>query len=104
MDAHWVHDRLGYWCCHGHSSARSVDATRPKNLYIRGDHAISKLTELRSGLGCGGSTPEDLAGHLRHDRLVITTNGTSWTIDPADELALQTEEAHPQQMRMSFVG
>jgi hypothetical protein len=88
----------------GHSSARSPDATRPKNLYIREDHAISKLPELRSGLGRGGSTPEDLAQRLRHDQLVITTNGISWSIEPADEQASETEEAHSQQMRMSFVG
>lgn len=104
MDAHWVHDRPGYRCRHGHSSARSADAARPKNLYTREDHALAKLAELRSGLGRGGSTPEDLAHRLRHDRLVITTNGISWSIEPAEEQETEAHETHPQQMRISFVG
>ncbi|WP_425455284.1 recombinase family protein [Allorhizocola rhizosphaerae] len=104
MDAHWVHDRPGYRCRHGHSSARSSGAGRLKNLYVREDHALGKIAELRSGLGRGGSTLEDLARHLRSDQLMITTNGISWTIEPAHEQAQETDEAHPQQMRMSFVG
>lgn len=104
MDAHWVHDRPGYRCRHGHSSARSADAARPKNLYVREDHALAKLAELQADLGRGGSTPEDLARRLRHNRLVITTNGTSWSIEPAEEQGTDAAEAHPQQMRMSFVG
>jgi len=104
MDAHWVHDRPGYRCRHGHSSARSADAARPKNLYVREDHALAKLAELQADLGRGGSTPEDLAHRLRHDQLMVTTNGTSWSIEPADEQPLETGEAHPQQLRMSFVG
>ncbi len=94
-DAHWVHTRPGYRCRHGHSSARSADAARPKNLYIRADRAISKLGELRNGLDRGGSTPEDLAHRLRHDRLVIMTNGISWIIEPAEEQETEAEKAHP---------
>ncbi|MEO3748811.1 hypothetical protein [Plantactinospora sp. B5E13] len=81
-----------------------MDAARPKNLYVREDHALAKLTDPQAALGRGGSTPEDLARRRRHDRLVIATNGISWNIEPADEQALETEEAHPQQLRMSFVG
>jgi hypothetical protein len=73
MDAHWVHDRPGYRCRHGHSSARSADAARPKNLYVREDHALAKLAELQADLGRGGSTPEDLARRLRHNRLARPT-------------------------------
>lgn len=85
MDAHWVNDRPGYRCRHGHSSARSTNPVRPKNLYVREDHALVKLAELRTDLGHGGSTPDELARYLRSEQLVITTNGITWTIEPADE-------------------
>ena len=104
MDAHWVNNRPGYRCRHGHSSARSSDATRLKNLYIREDHALAKLTELRSGLDRGGPTPDDHARRLRSEELVIMTNGVNWSIEPANEQSPETAEAHPQQMRMSFMG
>jgi hypothetical protein len=32
------------------------------------------------------------------------TNGVNWSIEPANEHEPQTAEAHPQQMRMSFMG
>lgn len=104
MDAHWVNDRPGYRCRHGHSSARSTNPSRPKNLYIREDHALVRLTELLEDLSHGGSIPEDLARYLRTEQLVITTNGITWTIESADGHGSETEEAHPQQMRMSFMG
>ena len=107
LDAHWVHGRPGYRCRHGHNSARSPDTTRPRNLYIREDHALAMLAELYAdrGRGRGGSTPQDLTDRLRADKLALTTNGTRWTIEPApDQSVPDTEEAHPQQMRMSFVG
>ena len=104
MDAHWVHHRPGYRCRHGHRSARSTNPDRPKNLYIREDHALAKLAELQ-GSEREGSTPDDLADQLRNDQLVVTTNGITWTVEPAeDQPTPDTEEAHPQQMRMSFVG
>jgi hypothetical protein len=53
MDAHWVHDRPDYRCRHGHSSARSADAARPKNLYVQEDHALAKLAQLQANLGRG---------------------------------------------------
>jgi len=65
-------------------------------------HSRLELAELRSDRG--GPAPEDLARHLRIDKLVIATNGIIWTIEPAEEQGSETEEAHPQQMRMSFVG
>jgi hypothetical protein len=104
MDAHWVNNRPGYRCRHGHSSARSSDATRPKNLYIREDHALARLTQLRNGLDRGRPTPEDHAHRLRSEQLVLMTNGDCWSIEPANEQDPQTAEARPKQMRMSFMG
>jgi DNA invertase Pin-like site-specific DNA recombinase len=105
MDAHWIHSRPGYRCRHGHRSARSTDAARPKNLYIREDDALVRLIEMQGALGRGGLAIEDFARSLRADQLVITTNGTRWSIEPADDQQLhENTEAHPQKMRMSFVG
>ncbi|MFC7246960.1 hypothetical protein ACFQO7_31165 [Catellatospora aurea] len=47
---------------------------------------------------------EDFPRPVGHDRLVITTTAPLWSIESTDEHAPQTEEAHLQQMRMSFVG
>src|SRR4051812_11404865 len=38
MDGHWVNDRAGYRCRHGHSCARRATSDRPRNLYVRGTH------------------------------------------------------------------
>jgi site-specific DNA recombinase len=104
MDAHWVHERPGYRCRHGHSSARNTNATRPRNLYVREDHALTKLVVLQTDRGYGGSTPEDCLRSLRDGQLVVTTNGVSWSIEPACQQAPESQQAYPQQMRMSFVG
>jgi hypothetical protein len=40
------------------TAARSADATRTKNLYVREDHALTELAELQTDLDRGGSTPE----------------------------------------------
>lgn len=105
MDAHWVHDRPGYRCRHGHTSARSPDSKRTRNLYVREDHAIAQLADLYSGRGRDGWIPEDLAEQLRTHQLVITTNGITWKVEATDGLqARDSKEAHPRQTRMSFVG
>jgi site-specific DNA recombinase len=105
MDAHWVHDRPGYRCRHGHTSARPADPRRPRNLYIREDHAVAHIADLHHRLGLGIWAPEDLAERLRAYQLVITTNGATWNIEPATgQQAPDSKEAHPRQTRMSFVG
>lgn len=44
MDSHWVHDRPGFRCRHGHSSARQSTAGRPKTIiYRREDHLIDRV-------------------------------------------------------------
>ncbi|UUV32953.1 recombinase family protein [Amycolatopsis roodepoortensis] len=43
MDSHWVHDRPGYRCRHGHSSARQPATGRPKTIYLREDHLIDRI-------------------------------------------------------------
>jgi hypothetical protein len=43
MDAHWVHERVGYRCRHGHSSARPRSSDRSKTLYVREDHLLDRV-------------------------------------------------------------
>jgi DNA-binding transcriptional MerR regulator len=43
MDAHWVNNRAGYRCRHGHTSAQEASPDRPKNLYVREDHILASL-------------------------------------------------------------
>ena len=45
MDAHWVNERAGYRCRHGHNSARRTIAERPRNLYVREDTLIAELIQ-----------------------------------------------------------
>ena len=43
MDAHWVNNRAGYRCRHGHTSAQRATPDRAKNLYVREDHILASL-------------------------------------------------------------
>ncbi len=43
MDAHWVNDRAGYRCRHGHTSAKTRTPDEPGNLYVREDHLLDLL-------------------------------------------------------------
>lgn len=51
MDAHWVNDRPGYRCRHGHTSAKPADTTRPGNLYVREDEILAYLNGQFARLG-----------------------------------------------------
>jgi site-specific DNA recombinase len=43
MDSHWVHDRPGYRCRHGHTSAKLNASDRPKTLYLRQDRILARI-------------------------------------------------------------
>jgi DNA invertase Pin-like site-specific DNA recombinase len=45
MDAHRVHNRPGYRCRHGHSSARTRPAGAPGNLYLREDLLLDRIAD-----------------------------------------------------------
>jgi DNA invertase Pin-like site-specific DNA recombinase len=105
MDAHWVNNRPGYRCRHGHRSARTAYPTRPKNLYIREDHALAQLIELQDQPNGEGFTPDDLAERLRAAQLVITTNGTHWSIElTGDSPTYDPADVGGQDTLMCLVG
>jgi site-specific DNA recombinase len=54
MDAHWVNNRAGYRCRHGHTSAQGASPNRAKNLYVREDHILASLPAHLAVLELGG--------------------------------------------------
>jgi site-specific DNA recombinase len=86
-EAHWIHDRPGYRCRHGRTSASPAMPDRPKPWYQREDvlltHAWCHLAE-SDLLAAPG--PEDLhavAGHLRATGITITCDTGAVTLDHA---------------------
>ena len=51
MDAHWINNRPGYRCRHGHRSSRPSLGGAPGNLYLREDELLERL--LTDDLMCG---------------------------------------------------
>jgi hypothetical protein len=43
QDSHWINQRAGYRCRHGHTSAPHRPDGHPKNVYIRQDHLLAGL-------------------------------------------------------------
>lgn len=95
MESHWIHDRPGYRCRHGHTSAHRSDLGRPSYAYLREDHVLPHLPALRLRLTGQVKNPEPaLVGSGRGRALVPPTvaqalahlrgQGISLTYDPAN--------------------
>jgi site-specific DNA recombinase len=91
MDAHWVNDRPGYRCRHGHTSAKRPAVDHPKNLYLREDHV---LTQLATALphASGSRDPHKLAGFLRSSQITIICDGVRCCLSSENS----PDTAHPQ--------
>jgi site-specific DNA recombinase len=91
MDSHWVHDRAGYRCRHGHTAANPRRTRRPKTLYRREDQILERV---RAALGDHpdlGHRPRAIAEHLRDNNLTVICTARTVTIDtPARHAAQQT--------------
>jgi site-specific DNA recombinase len=78
MDSHWVNNRPGYRCRHGHTSAKPSTGSQPRNLYLREDHAADRirtaLTELglHQPIGAEPADPRVLAMLARTHGLTFT--------------------------------
>jgi site-specific DNA recombinase len=95
MDAHWVNNRAGYRCRHGHTSAQQAVPDRAKNLYVREDHLLASLPahlavlELDCELGsekagsADGRERRDLAELMRQFDLTIMCDTAGWTVETA---------------------
>lgn len=89
LDAHWVNNRPGYRCRHGHTSARTRPPGLPKNIYVREDHLLgdvrNRLPELTD------CDDPDLSDHLRAQKLMIVCTGSTWTFEAAAATAGQID-------------
>jgi site-specific DNA recombinase len=82
MDAHWVNDRAGYRCRHGHNSAQRTIQDRPRNLYVREDTLIAEL--VRHTAIDGGEL--DAAAYLRSGDMVVVHDREGWSLVASNEL------------------
>jgi hypothetical protein len=81
MDAHWVNDRAGYRCRHGHNSARRTIPDRPRNLYVREDRLIAELVHHASVDGDARSHGSlDVAAYLRFRDMVVVHDRAGWRL------------------------
>jgi site-specific DNA recombinase len=85
MDSHWVHQRPGYRCRHGHASAKSLAPDRPKTLYLREDHIFARLTRQLDQVQVCDQTalldPTELANYLRAQDITILCDIDTCTLD-----------------------
>jgi hypothetical protein len=87
MDSHWIHDRAGYRCRHGHSSSRPRTAAGPKYIYVREDvlvrELVGRLAHRPTSAGDCKVRPSDIAStldELRTAGLRIVHDGRSWSL------------------------
>lgn len=66
MDSHWVNQRPGYQCRHGHTSAKTRTPDQPGNLYVREDQLL-ELLAARLAL----ADHDEIAPTLKHRHLVM---------------------------------
>lgn len=70
MESHWVNQRPGYRCRHGHTSTRHPTSRRHKILYLREDHIIGRLAT-HSDLAETLRDPHKLVNFLRTNKIII---------------------------------
>ena len=85
MDSHWIHERTGYRCRHGHNSAQPGSSSRPKTLYLREDHLLDRLRDdrqLRRQLAeLAYRDPDAIANCLRSHNAIIVCDHHSWAVE-----------------------
>ena len=92
MDSHWVHQRPGYRCRHGHTSSQQPAPDRHKTLYVREDHILATLPARIADLGIGAqqtaSAPSTLPSNdprrvvdwLQTNNVLIICDTTGWVL------------------------
>lgn len=76
MDSHWINQRPGYRCRHGHTSTRRRAPDALKSLYVREDRLLEWLT---SQVACSLNSVE-AASRLREAGQTITCNAATWQL------------------------
>lgn len=100
MESHWLHHRPGYRCRHGHTSAKPATPNRSKNLYLREDHILARLTPQLDYLATPDHTlpraPHELANYLRAHNMTILCDTSTCTLDP-NQPTTRTAQPHTDQ-------
>ncbi|TDD36796.1 hypothetical protein E1288_41360 [Saccharopolyspora elongata] len=92
FDSHWVHERPGYRCRHGRTSART-QAPVPKSTYVREDHLLEALrARLADAIGNDEAAASD---YLRTNGLVIVHFGLDWTVEEGANHSSNRQPAEP---------
>ncbi|GAA2532511.1 recombinase family protein [Pilimelia columellifera] len=97
MDTHWIHNRPGYRCRHGHLTAHPNDLTRTAILYVREDHLIARIQRQHHALR--HATPDAIAAYLNdHDQVIVYAHHT-WHLHTRDTDPPETRAPLPRQRR-----
>jgi site-specific DNA recombinase len=78
LDSHWVNNRPGYRCRHGHTSAHPIDndVDRERAVYLREDELLQDLAStLRPGSGAPPA-PHEVPAMLRERKITIVCTHT----------------------------
>jgi DNA invertase Pin-like site-specific DNA recombinase len=86
MDAHWVNDRPGYRCRHGHTSAKPPADDRPKNLYLREDQVLANLA-VELSHASSSRDPDELAQYLRSHQIMIICDNVRCSLSSENSAA-----------------
>ncbi len=86
FDSHWAHNRPGYRCRHGRTSARAEEPGL-KNVYVREEHLLDGLRSRLPELTGGG---QDVADYLRVNGLVIVYLRPDWILEQLQPEAAPT--------------
>ena len=85
MDSHWVHERAGYRCRHGHRSTASRPVDVPHNLYVREDAMLRGLAvriTLDDRDAAGATSPQDALEFLRSNAMVVEVYSPTHGLSP----------------------
>jgi site-specific DNA recombinase len=76
MDSHWVNDRPGYRCRHGHTSAHPAGNGHRPYLYVREDDVLTDLLA-SPALAEHAHDPQEAVRLLRHHKITIDCDSTT---------------------------
>ncbi|MEU7650806.1 recombinase family protein [Micromonospora taraxaci] len=90
LESHWVNQRPGYRCRHGHTSTQRPASRRRKILYLREDRIIARLATHPS-IAANARRPHELAAFLRVNKIAVVCDQEHCT-----PTADTPKEANPQ--------
>lgn len=95
---HWVNKHAAYRCRHGHRTASTGDAPRPRNVYI---HEAKAITQLAEWIGIPAADPHTVTDALLEHELHVTCaiGGTLTITKISDAATAHRLPAIPHQRR-----